>query len=68
MGDEPKNHDKDGVHGEAKVPPYDLAPLLVSSEGKAITTPEERFNIRRWQIMALLSAAKDKPEGGAIRS
>jgi hypothetical protein len=51
--DEPKNHDKDVVYDEAKVPPYDLPPLLVSSEGKLITTPEEWFNIRRPQIMAL---------------
>lgn len=51
--DEPKNHDKDVVYDEAKVPPYDLPPLLVSSEGKPITTPEEWFNIRRPQIMAL---------------
>jgi hypothetical protein len=51
-GDEPKNHDKDVVYDEAKVPAYDLPPLLVSSEGKPISTPEEWFNIRRPQIMA----------------
>ena len=51
--DEPKNHDKDVVYDEAKVPPYDLPPLLVSSEGKPITTPEEWFNVRRPQIMSL---------------
>ncbi len=53
VSDEPKNQDKDVVYDEAKVPPYDLPPLLVSSEGKPITTPEEWFNIRRPQIMAL---------------
>ena len=51
--DEPKNHDKDVVYDEAMVPPYDLPPLLMSSEGKPITTPEEWFNIRRPQLMAL---------------
>ncbi|MCL4177232.1 MAG: hypothetical protein KJ072_05755 [Verrucomicrobia bacterium] len=35
------------------MPPYQLPPLLVSSEGKPITTPEEWFDIRRPQIMAL---------------
>jgi hypothetical protein len=51
--DEPKNHDLDVIYDEAKVPPYDLPPLLVSSEGRPITTPEEWFNVRRPQIMAL---------------
>ncbi|MBL9174630.1 MAG: acetylxylan esterase [Verrucomicrobiales bacterium] len=51
--DEPKNHDRDVVYDEAKVPPYDLPPLLVSSDGRAITTPEEWFQIRRPQILAL---------------
>ena len=51
--DDSKNHDKDVVYDEAKVPPYDLPPLLLSSEGKAITTPEEWFNVRRPQLMAL---------------
>ena len=51
--DEPKNHDFDVIREEAKVPPYQLPPLLVSSEGKPITTPEEWFDLRRPQIMAL---------------
>ena len=51
--DDSKNHDKDLIYDEAKVPPYDLPPLLLSSEGKAITTPEEWFNVRRPQLMAL---------------
>lgn len=42
------------VYDEAKVPPCDLPPLLVSSKGKPISTPEEWFSIRRPQIMALL--------------
>ena len=51
--DEPKYHDKDLIRDEARVPAYDLPPLLVSSEGKPIITPEEWFSIRRPQIMAL---------------
>lgn len=53
QADEPKNHDRDVVYDEAKVPPYDLPPLLVSSEGKPITSPGEWFNIRRPQLIAL---------------
>ena len=34
--DEPKNHDFDVIREEAMVPPYQLPPLLVSSEGKPI--------------------------------
>ena len=51
--DEPKYHDKDLIRDEARVPAYDLPPLLVSSAGKPIITPEEWFSIRRPQIMAL---------------
>jgi seryl-tRNA synthetase len=39
--DEAKNHDLDVIREESKVPPYALPPLLVSSEGHPITTPEE---------------------------
>ena len=53
QADEPKNHDFDVVWDEALVPPYQQPPILVSAEGKAITTPEQWFNIRRPQIMAL---------------
>ena len=51
--DEPKNRDKDVHYDEAQVPPYDLPPLLLTAEGRRITTPEEWFNIRRPQIMGL---------------
>lgn len=51
--DEPKNHDFDVVRDEAAVPPYQLPPILMSAEGKPITTPEEWFNVRRPQLMAL---------------
>ncbi len=50
---EPKESDKDLIYEEARVPAYDLPPLLVSSEGKLITTPDEWFHIRRPQIMSL---------------
>ena len=53
LGDEPKNHDLDVVYDEAKVPPYTLPPLLVSTDGKAITTAEEWFQFRRPQILGL---------------
>lgn len=45
--DEPKNHDFDVVRDEAAVSPYQLPSILVSSEGKPITTSEEWFNVRR---------------------
>jgi hypothetical protein len=51
--DEPKNHEKDLIYDEAKVPAYDLPRLLVSAEGKRITTVEEWWNIRRPQILSL---------------
>jgi hypothetical protein len=47
LADEPKNHDFDVITEESKVPPYVLPPLLVSENGRAITTPEEWFRIRR---------------------
>ena len=50
---EPKESDKDLIYDEARVPAYDLPPLLVSSEGKSITTPDEWFHLRRPQIMSL---------------
>ncbi|MHC4074615.1 MAG: alpha/beta hydrolase family protein [Planctomycetota bacterium] len=53
MSREPKENDSDVNYDESKVPHYDLPPLLVSAEGKAIKTPEEWRNIRRPQILAL---------------
>jgi len=50
---EPKEYDKNLNYDEARLPAYDLPPLLVSSEGKPITTAEEWFAIRRPQIMSL---------------
>lgn len=51
--EEPKNRDFDVIRDEAAVPPYQLPPILVTAEGKAVTTPEEWFNVRRPQLMAL---------------
>jgi hypothetical protein len=56
LPDEPKNHDLDLIYDEARVPAYDLPPLLISSEGRRIATPEEWFGIRRPQIMALFGS------------
>jgi hypothetical protein len=50
-----KELDSDVNYDESKVPRYDLPPLLVSAEGKRITTPEEWRTIRRPQILALFS-------------
>ncbi len=50
---EAKEYDKNVNYDEARLPAYDLPPLLVSSEGKRIATPEEWHNIRRPQIMSL---------------
>ncbi len=46
-GREPKEYDSDVIHDESKIPYYNLPPLLVSSEGKRITTTEEWFSGNR---------------------
>jgi len=53
MGREKKEYDSDVIYDEDKIPHYDLPPLLVTAEGKAVTTPEAWRNVRRPQIMAL---------------
>lgn len=53
--EDPKNHDFDVVRNEAAVPPYQLPPILVASEGKPVTTPQEWFQTRRPQIMSLFA-------------
>ncbi len=50
-----KEYDNDINYDEAKVPYYDLPPLLLSAEGKPITTPEQWRNIRRPQILSMFS-------------
>lgn len=52
---DPKEKDSDVIYEEAKVPAYDLPPLLLTAEGRPVTTPEEWRNIRRPQIMALFN-------------
>jgi len=50
---ERKEDDANVIYDESKIPHYDLPPLLVTAEGKAVTTPEAWRNIRRPQILAL---------------
>lgn len=52
---EAKEYDKDVNYDEERIPDYDLPPLLVSSMGKPITTPEEWFSIRRPEILSLFA-------------
>jgi len=52
---EPKEYDSDVIYDESKIPHYDLPQLLVTAEGKKITTSEEWRNIRRPQILSLFS-------------
>jgi hypothetical protein len=50
-----KENDFDIVYDEARVPAYQLPPLLLSAEGAPITTAEEWRVIRRPQILSLFS-------------
>jgi len=52
---ERKEDDSNVIYDETKIPHYDLPPLLVTSQGKAVTTPEAWRDIRRPQILALFS-------------
>lgn len=55
FGREPKEYDGDVIYDESKVPHYDLPRLLVTAEGKKVTTSEEWRDIRRPQILSLFS-------------
>jgi hypothetical protein len=55
LAGQPKEDDVDMNYDEGRVIGYELPPLLVTAEGKAVTTPEEWRNIRRPQILALFS-------------
>lgn len=55
FGREAKEGDKDVNYEEGKVPAYDLPDLLVTVEGKRITTADEWHRLRRPQIMSLFS-------------
>ena len=50
-----KEYDSDLIYEESKVPHYDLPPLLVTAEGKPVTTAEEWMHVRRPQILALFA-------------
>ncbi len=52
---EPKEYDSDVNYDEAKIPHYDLPPLLLSAEGQTISTPDAWMNVRRPQILAMFS-------------
>ncbi|MFT4547549.1 MAG: hypothetical protein ACI9MB_001496 [Verrucomicrobiales bacterium] len=52
---EGKESDSDVNYEESKIPHYDLPALLVTPEGKRITTADEWRNIRRPQILSLFS-------------
>jgi hypothetical protein len=55
FGREPKEYDGDLIYDESKIPHYDLPRLLVTAEGKRVTTSEEWRNVRRPQILSLFS-------------
>lgn len=52
---EKKEYDADVNYDEARLPHYDLPPVLVTSAGKKVTTPEEWRNVRRPEILGLFS-------------
>jgi len=52
---EAKEHDKDVEYDESRLPRYDLPPLLVSSTGEAITTPEAWYQKRRPEILSMFA-------------
>jgi hypothetical protein len=54
-GREGKEFDNAVNYDESKIPHYDLPPLLVTAEGKKVTTPDEWVNVRRPQILSLFS-------------
>ena len=54
-GRERKEYDSDVNYDEAKIPHYDLPPLLVTAEGKEVKTAEEWRSVRRPQILSLFS-------------
>lgn len=50
---EPKEQDADVNYDEARLPNYDLPPLLISGTGKPITTADQWRNSRRPEILGL---------------
>jgi len=54
-GQQKKEGDFDIIYDEVKVPAYHLPPILVTAEGKKVTTADEWFNNRRPQILSMFS-------------
>ncbi len=52
---EAKEYDADVLYKEDRLPHYDLPPLLRTSQGKPVTTPEEWKTIRRPEILSLFA-------------
>jgi hypothetical protein len=52
---EKKEADRDVNYDEARIPHYDLPPLLVTAAGKRVTTAEEWRQVRRPEILGLFS-------------
>jgi len=50
-----KESDLDVNYEEAKVPRYELPPLLVTAEGEPVETPEEWLTVRRPQLVSLFA-------------
>lgn len=53
---EAKEYDADVNYDESRTPHYDLPALLVTTQGKRITTAQEWRNVRRPEILALFSS------------
>ncbi len=54
-GREAKEYDSDVNYDESKIPNYDLPDLLLTAEGKRVTTVKQWEDIRRPQIVSLFS-------------
>ena len=52
---EAKEYDKDVQYDESKLPPYDLPPLLTTSSGQSVETPEVWMQQRRPEILSLFA-------------
>ena len=52
---EAKEYDKDVQYDESKLPPYDLPPLLTTSSGQSVDTPEAWMQQRRPEILSLFA-------------
>lgn len=66
-----KEDDHNVNYDEARVPSYQLPPLLVTAEGKRVTTPEQWFHDRRPQILSSFSNliyGRVPPEPSPIRT